>query len=90
MKEEFFKSLKEKLDDQNDWPSLYMFKFIIPADNQKIALTEALFGPEAEISSLSSKNGKFISITAKVVMVSSDEIIRIYKKAAKIEDIIAL
>ena len=90
MNNDFYDSLKQKLDAQSSWPSVYMFKFIIPADNKKMARTEALFGEGAEISSHSSKTGKFISITAKVVMVSSDEIIDIYKRAADIEGIIAL
>jgi hypothetical protein len=90
MNDDFYTSLQKKLDAQNDWPSLYMFKFIIPADNEKIARTEALFGPAAEISTHQSKTGKFISITAKVVMISSNEIIALYKKAADIEGIIAL
>ena len=86
----FLTHSKKKLDEQNTWPAVYMFKFIIPADNQKLALTEALFGPEAEVTSHSSKNGKFLSITAKLVMISSQEIIDVYKKAAKIEGIISL
>jgi len=90
MEEEFFQSLQKKLDEQTDWPSVYMFKFIIPADNKKLALTEALFGPEASVSTHTSKTGKFISITAKVVMVSSDEVIEVYKQAAEIEGIISL
>ena len=90
MEEDFFDSLQKKLDEQTTWPDVYMFKFIIPADNQKLALTEALFGPEASVSTHTSKTGKFISVTAKLVMVSSDEVIKVYKKAAKIEGIISL
>jgi len=28
MKEDFFEGLKQKLDDQCEWPHVYMFKFI--------------------------------------------------------------
>jgi hypothetical protein len=38
--EEQFNKLKETLNKLTDWPTVYMFKFIIPADNKKIALVE--------------------------------------------------
>ena len=90
MKTEFYKNLKEKLDDQSEFPSIYMFKFIIPADNHKLALIESLFNEEAIITTRQSKTNKFISITAKEMMISSDQIIKIHKEAEKIEGIIQL
>lgn len=90
MQEDFFKGLKQKLDNQCDWPHVYMFKFIIPADNHKLALVEALFGAEAEITTRQSSTNKFISITAKEMMFNSDDIINIYKKATEIEGIMSL
>lgn len=89
MEEDFFKGLKQKLDDQCEWPHVYMFKFIIPADNHKLALVEGLFGAEAEITTRQSSSNKFISITAKELMLTSDEVIAVYKKAAKIEGIMS-
>lgn len=90
MKTEFYKSLKEKLDDHSDFPSVYMFKFIIPADNHKLALVEALFDDEAIVTTRQSKTNKFISITAKEMMTSSDQIIKVHQAAEKIEGIIQL
>jgi putative lipoic acid-binding regulatory protein len=89
MKEDFFAGLQQKLDDQCEWPHVYMFKFIIPADNQKLALVEGLFGEETVITTRQSSSNKFISITAKELMLNSDEIINIYKEAAKIEGIMS-
>ena len=88
--EEFLKSLQAKLDETTEWPSVYMFKFIIPADNRRIALVEALFSPETKISTKESSGGKYISITGKVVMLNALEIIEKYRKAAEIEGLIAL
>jgi putative lipoic acid-binding regulatory protein len=88
--EEFLKSLHAKLDETTEWPSVYMFKFIIPADNRRIAMVEALFSPEAKISTKESSGGKYISITGKVVMLNALEIIEKYRKAAEIEGLIAL
>ena len=90
MKTEFYKSLKEKLDDHSDFPSVYMFKFIIPADNHKLALVEALFDDNAIVTTRQSKTNKFISITAKEMMTSSDQIIKVHQAAEKIEGIIQL
>jgi hypothetical protein len=90
MKEDFYSNLKKKLEEQFDWPSLYLFKFIIPSDNKKLALVKALFGAEAEVKTKQSKNNKYISISAKEIMVSPDEIITIYKNAEAIEGIISL
>ena len=85
-----FDSLKQKLDEQLTFPNLYMFKFITLADNQKIALLENMFSEEAVILQKESNNGKYISITAREVMMSSEEIIAIYKRASEIEGVIAL
>jgi len=90
MKEDFFKSLQQKLNEQCEWPHVYMYKFIIPADNHKLALVEALFGAEAEITTRQSSSNKFISITAKEMVFSSDEVIAVYKKATEIEGIMSL
>lgn len=89
-KENFYTNLKEKLENQFSWPQLYLFKFIIPADNKKLALVEALFGAEAQVTTRQSKSNKFISISAKEVMISADAVIEVYKKAEKIEGIISL
>jgi hypothetical protein len=32
--EDFYKSLKEKLEDHHDFPEDYLFKFIIPTDSK--------------------------------------------------------
>lgn len=85
-----YTKLKEMLEKDFTWPILYMFKFIIPADNHKLALVEAIFDEEAIITIRQSRTNKFVSVTAKEVMLSPDAVIDIYKKAEKIEGIIAL
>lgn len=90
MNDNFYEGLKKKLEEQFSWPQVYMFKFIIPSDNHKLALVEALFGAMAEVTTRQSSTNKFISITAKEMMLSPNEIIEVYKKAEKIEGIISL
>ena len=85
-----FKGLLDQLRKEREWPMLYLFKFIVPNDHQKLALVEALFGAEAQVSINESRNGKYLSISAKEMMLSAEEIIERYKKAQKIEGIISL
>ncbi|MFT5973627.1 MAG: putative lipoic acid-binding regulatory protein [Cryomorphaceae bacterium] len=83
--------LKIALDQVHDWPSMYLFKFIVPSENQKVAQVEALFNADtAEIRLRQSKNGKYTSVTAREVMTSAEEVISCYKESYKIEGLIAL
>lgn len=90
MTEEELIKLKDKLIETTTFPSVYMYKFIVPSDNRTIALVENLFEAEAEILIKESAKGKYISITAKQVVISVDEIIEIYKKALEIKGVIFL
>lgn len=85
-----FDGLKQKLENQGNWPQVYLFKFIIPSDNQKLAQVEALFGPEAQVTLNQSRTGKFISVSAKEMMVSPEEVIQRYKRSVSIDGLISL
>jgi uncharacterized protein len=85
-----FNELRKKLDETQSYPSVYMFKFIMDADNRKIALVENLFSENAELYTKESDKGKYISITIKEVMMSTDEIINIYQKASEIKGVMLL
>ena len=78
---------KKKLEDIHSFPSLYMFKFIVTEDKKEEV--KKLF-PLNEVSYKPSSKGKYISVTAQVMMQSSDHVIEVYKKAQEIEGIIAL
>ena len=90
MSQDPWKGLREKLEERN-WPAVYLFKFIVPADNQKVAQTEALFGTKtAQIELRKSKTGKFVSVSAKEMMMDVDSVIRRYEEAVKIPGLMAL
>lgn len=78
---------KEKLDIEYNWPALYMFKFIVPKGQEE--KVKSLF-PYNEITTKASKNGNYISVTAQVMMNSSEAIVKIYEEAYKIEGVISL
>jgi len=84
-----FENLKAQLDAL-EWPSVYLFKFIVPNDNEKMALVSALFDENANISYHASSKGNYVSVSVKEVMLSGDSVIEIYEKAVKIEGIISL
>ena len=85
-----FLGLLDQLKKDGPWPKIYLFKFIIPNDNQKLALTEGIFGPEAQVSINASRTGKYLSVSAKEVMVSPEEVVERYEKATKMEGLISL
>jgi hypothetical protein len=87
--EDPYLSLRKQLD-QEEWPNVYMFKFIVPNTSEKVALTMELFNNEGDITMHESSTGKFISITAKELMLDVDSIIKIYEEATKIKGLMAL
>lgn len=80
-------AFRQKLDEHHQWPCHYLFKFIVPM-GQRDAF-DSIFPKEA-LSFKSSKGGKYVSISANVMMHSSDEVIKIYEKAYQIEGVISL
>ena len=67
--EEFYKKLKLQLEDTAQWPSKYLYKFILKTDTLKIKKIEAFFNfIGAVINITESKNGKYTSISIHVVM----------------------
>lgn len=90
MAEGIFDELRKKLEETvTAFPYVYMFKFIIKAENRTIAMVEAIFDNDAEIMQKESAKGNYLSITVKQVVMSVDEIIAIYEQAAKIEGVMS-
>lgn len=87
--DENLKGLKEQLALQ-EWPNVYLFKFIIPNESHQIAQLSALFGDDSEIVMHPSRNSKFISFSVKELMLDVDSIVAVYEKASSINGIISL
>lgn len=84
-----YDGLRKQLDEL-DWPSVYLFKFVIPNKDDLLARVTALFNDATDLSYHQSRTGKYISVSAKEMMLSVDSIIEKYKEAAKIENIMIL
>lgn len=78
---------REQLNDSYSWPSLYMFKFIVPAGKEQEV--KNLF-PKHDVAERPSKNGNYVSVTAEIMAGSSDQVIDIYEAASNIKGLIAL
>lgn len=89
--EEFYDRLKTELDMSNTWPALYLFKFIVPTDIEKIKQVELAFDcMGAVIKTTQSKTGKFTSVSVDVQMKDSQEVIDKYIEVSVVEGIISL
>jgi len=77
--EDFYKSLKEKLEQQHNFPEEYLFKFIITSNSEKITEILKVFD-----------NGKYTSVSINCFVLDADQVIDIYKKVAEIENVMML
>ena len=89
--EDFYERLKEELRTTSNWPSIYLYKFIVPTDASKIiAVEEAFDNMGAVINTTKSKNGKFTSISVNVLMEDPEHVVEKYIAVSNIEGIISL
>lgn len=90
MDEDKLIALRKQLDAVHKWPSLYVFKFVLPSDEHRILQLKAIFDENAEVSTKLSGKGNYTSITVKEVLLCADDVFARYEKASKIEGIISL
>lgn len=87
----FYARLKEQLLENTSWPSNYLYKFIVPTDEKRIAQIHEIFSNTgAVIESKQSKKGTYTSVSVTVHMENPDEVIAKYKEVAVIKGIISL
>lgn len=82
-----YSTFKERLDRNHTWPAEYMFKFIVPKGKED--QISVLFS-QKDVSTKESSSGNYISVTSRMMIKSSEEVIRIYEEAQKVEGVIAL
>lgn len=79
--------MKMLLDESYQWPAEYLFKFIVL--QTQVDEVIALLG-EMQIEQRPSSNGKYVSVNAKKVFHSSEEILQVYQKIKVVKGVIAL
>ena len=88
---EFYERLKTELNNSNTWPAEYLFKFIVPTDQEKIEKVENAFNSMgAIIETKNSKTGKYTSISIDVQMPNAQKIIDKYLELSTVKGIISL
>jgi uncharacterized protein len=85
--EDSLSRLREALDKNTSWPTRYLFKFIVP--QAKLAALMVIFDG-SPYSLRDSQKGNYVGFTVEMEMASSEAVAAVYRRAAKIEGIIAL
>lgn len=89
--DDFYRQFKERLEQTHSFPTDYIFKYIVPADQNNIAKLHAIFSSaNPSVTTRESKNGKFTSLTFKVQVHDADDVVLYYRQAAAIEGIVML
>ncbi|NNE56319.1 MAG: DUF493 family protein [Flavobacteriales bacterium] len=90
MDKERLERLRAHLDETHTWPAVFMFKFVLPKEEEKVTQLKLIFGQSAEFKERLSRKGNYISVTIQEMMLNADAIFDRYLEASKIEGIIAL
>ncbi len=89
--DDFYASLKEKLEATHDFPQDYLFKFIITNEESKQTEIYRVFdNVKYTLSTKDSKNGKYTSLTMNAFVLDADQVISIYKEVGKISGVMML
>jgi hypothetical protein len=76
------------LDEEYAWPTDYHFKFIVPVG--QIDALQQLLNTTARIEVRLSRNNRYASVSVRMKMSSSQEVIYVYEKVGGLEGLIAL
>ncbi len=89
--EDFYKRLRDELEQSTSWPSEYLYKFIVPSVNDNVERVENAFNSMgAVIKTSKSKTGKFTSVSINVQMKDPQSVIDKYIEVSTIEGIVSL
>jgi hypothetical protein len=82
-----FQKFRDLLDQSYQWPDYYEFKFILKVDERLEAINK-LQG--FTITETPSKKGNYISINARKLMKSTQEVLDVYQVMSTIKGIMSL
>lgn len=90
--DEFYRKLRSQLYETTQWPSEYLYKFIVPTSPEEIKAVEAIFdNMGAVISTKKSRKGNYTSVSVNVKLKDPDAVIEKYKEVGrKVEGVISL
>jgi len=90
--EDFYNKLEQRLQETSNWPSEYIFKFIMPTNQAKIDKISEIFNHTgAVIKTKESSKGNYTSVSIRLNMKSPQAVIQKYKIVGyQIEGVISL
>lgn len=89
--ENFYASLKEKLETNHNFPEDYLFKFIILNEEKRITEIYRVFDDmKFTLSTKESKNSKYVSISINAFVLDANHVVSIYKKVGEVEGVMSL
>ncbi|HFX17609.1 MAG TPA: DUF493 family protein [Flavobacteriales bacterium] len=87
----FYDRLKEELEKNTNWPTNYMYKFIMPNDDANVKKVEDRFGDQKiDLKKNYSKTGKYVSVSVVTEEKNPEAVINRYKSMEDIEGLVAL
>ena len=88
---DFYLRFKDQLLESQDWPGIYIFKFIVKDNSEEYnQLKKYLNNYEGKKTLKSSSKKKFLSLTFEFYANSPIDVINIYKGIENIDNIISL
>lgn len=88
---DFYNKLKHQLEDTTSFPAEYMYKFIVPSNENQLEEVQEIFNNVgAVIKTKKSKTGKYNSLSIVLKVESANKVIEYYRKVEKIKGIISL
>ncbi len=87
----FYDRLKEELEKNTEWPTKYMYKFIMPNKDENLDKVKERFGNQAiDLKKNYSKTGKYVSVTVITEEKNPETVIQRYKSMEDIDGLVAL
>lgn len=78
---------RELLDQSYQWPDFYTFKFIVKTED-KDRVIELLTGHEVQLKA--SEKGNYVSITSRLFVKNTDEVLAVYQLIGAIPGVMSL
>ena len=89
--EDFYTKLLLQLEETTTFPTVYLYKFIIPTNKEEQKKLLSKFDNlGATIDTKHSKNGKYTSFSIHVNMKTAAEVVKKYKDVSDVKGIISL
>jgi hypothetical protein len=85
-----YRNLRKALGKEEEWPQLYMFKFIVPNQHGKVDKVVSMLPEESDISFKHTKSLRHVSVTCRAVMNHPDDVIIITQNVTALEGVMAL